>query len=50
MSFPPTCAVCGEPIKQVDLHGTPFFEHVPRSQALTWWHADKDRNNHQARP
>lgn len=43
--------VCGRPIKQVDLSGTPFFEHKPRRDCLTWWHEDLDYfPTHQARP
>lgn len=46
-----SCAKCGDPIKRVDLHGTPFFTHRPRRDCLTWWHVDARRNlSHQAEP
>lgn len=45
-----TCYLCGEPIKQVDLYGTPFFEHASQHERWTWWHVDASRNNHQAKP
>ena len=44
------CAKCGDPVRQVDLYGTAFFTHKPRSECLTWWHIDQRRNTHQAVP
>ena len=46
-----SCAKCGEPVRTVDLSGTPFFTHKPRRDCLTWWHIEQRRNyTHQAEP